>query len=155
MPDILDAQGLQVKTAQEILSDLSADFRNIYGNDINIDQNSPDGQILGIVTQMATDLRELLVQVNNGFDPDRAIGRILDERVVINNIERVGATYTVINIDITVNQTVTLQGLDGNYNDPNATAYTVQDNAGNQFILADTTTLVSGTHSLTFRASIS
>lgn len=152
MPDILNADGLQVKTAQEILTDLSASFRGIYGNDINIDQNSPDGQIIHIIAQMGVDLRELLVQVNNGFDPDRAIGRILDERVVINNIERVGATYTVINIDITVSQTVTLQGLDGNYNDPNATAYTVQDNAGNQFILADTTTLVPGTHSLTFRA---
>lgn len=152
MPDILDAQGLQVKTATDIRTDLDTGFRAIYGADINLDQNSPDGQIIGIVTQMAVDLRELLVSVNNGFDPDRAIGRILDERVVINNIERFGATYTTINISITVDRTVTLQGLDANYNDPNATAYTVQDNAGNQFILADTSTIIAGVHSLTFRA---
>jgi uncharacterized phage protein gp47/JayE len=151
-PDILDAEGLQVKTAQEIRSDLETGLRAIYGQDINLDQNSPDGQQVGIITQIATDLRELLVAVNNGFDPDRALGRLLDERVVINNIERVGATYTTINISITVDQTVTLEGLDENYNDPQATAYTVQDNAGNQFILADTDTLTAGTHSLTFRA---
>lgn len=152
MPNILDENGLQVATAQEIRANLETGLRAIYGQDINLDQNSPNGQEVGITTQLVTDLLELLVQVNNGFDPDRAIGRILDERVVINNIERFGATYTTINIDITVDRTVTLQGLDGNYNDPNATAYTVQDNAGNQFILADTTTIIAGTHSLTFRS---
>lgn len=152
MPNILDAQGLQVATSQEIRDNLETGLRAIYGQDINLDQNSPNGQEVGITTQLVTDLLELLVQVNNSFDPDRAIGRLLDERVVINNIERFGATYTTINIDITVDRTVTLQGLDGNYNDPTATAYTVQDNAGNQFILADTSTITAGTHSLTFRA---
>lgn len=152
MPSILDANGLQVSTSQEIRDNLEIGLRAIYGQDINLDQNSPNGQEVGITTQLVTDLLELLAQVNNSFDPDRAIGRLLDERVVINNIERFGATYTTINIDITVDRTVTLQGLDGNYNDPNASAYTVQDNAGNQFILADTSTITAGTHSLTFRA---
>lgn len=152
MPNILDADGLQVATSQEIRDSLESGLRAIYGQDINVDQNSPNGQEVGITTQLVTDLLELLVQVNNGFDPDRAIGRILDERVVINNIERFGATYTTININITVDRTVTLQGLDANYNNINATAYTVQDNAGNQFILADTSTIIAGTHSLTFRA---
>lgn len=152
MPDVLNENGLQVKTYQEIRTDLETAFRNIYGQDINLDQNSPDGQIVGIMSQLAIDLREMLVQVNNGFDPDRSMGRILDERVVINNIERFGATYTTVNIDITCDRTVTLNGLDGEYNNPQGVGYTVQDNAGNQFILADTTTITAGTHSLTFRA---
>jgi uncharacterized phage protein gp47/JayE len=152
MADILNADGLQVKTAAEIRADLEESFRNIYGDDINLESNSPDGQIIGILTQLGVDLRELAVQINNGFDPDRAIGRILDERVVINNIERAGGTFTTINIDITVDRTVTLQGLDADFANINGTGYTIQDNAGNQFVLIDTETITAGTHSMPFRA---
>lgn len=152
MPDILDATGLTVKTRAEIVSDLQTEFRAIYGTDINIDQNSPDGQLIGILAQQGVDIRELLVTVYNSFNPDRAVGTQLDERVTINNISRRGGTFTVQPIDITTTTTVTLQGLDANYNDVNATGYTVQDSAGNQFILVDTTVLTAGTATLNFRA---
>lgn len=152
MPDIIDASGLQVKTATEIKQELEDGFRTIYGPDINVDQNSPDGQMIGIVTQMAVDIRELATQVYNGFNPNRAFGRTLDERVVINNIERNGGTYTITDIDLITDRTVTLQGLDANFNDINGQGYTVQDNAGNEFILIDSATLTAGTHTLSFRA---
>lgn len=152
MPDIINANGLQVKTAEEIRQELENGLRNIYGADINLDQNSPDGQLVGILTQFSVDIRELAVQINNNFNPDRAFGRLLDERVVINDIERNGGTYTITDIDITVDRTVTLQGLDAAFNDINGQGYTVQDNAGNQFILIDTATITAGVHSLSFRA---
>lgn len=152
MPDLLNEDGLIVKTAAEITSYIGADLRSAYGNDINLDQNSPDGQVVGIITQLATDLRELLVGINNSFDPDQAQGVVLNERVTINNIERKGGTFTVQPIDVTVDRTVTLQGLDADYDLTTGTGFTVQDNAGTQFILADTITITSGTHSLNFRA---
>lgn len=152
MPDIIDANGLQVKTASEIRDELRNSFRAIYGVDINVDQNSPDGQIIGIMAQASADLRELLVQINQSFDPDHAVGVILDERVTINNITRNGGTFTTINLDITVDRTVTLQGLDADFNNINGVGFTVQDNAGNQFILIDSTTITAGTHVLPFRA---
>lgn len=152
MADLLDASGLTVSTATEITQSLSEQLKSIYGDDIVIDQNSPDGQAIGIVTQMAIDLRELLVSINNSFDPDQAEGKMLDQRVVINNITRKGGTYTAQPITITVDRTVTLNGLDADYDLPNGTGYTVQDDAGNKFILADTVTLTAGSHSLNFRA---
>ncbi len=152
MPDILDATGLTVKTLAEITSDLKTGFRAIYGADINVDQNSPDGQMIGILAQAAIDIRELAVQVNNGFDPDQAQGAILDQRVAINNVARAGGTYTIQPIDITVNATVDLQGLDAAFNDPSGTGYTVQDDSGNQFILIDSDTLTAGPHTLSFRS---
>lgn len=152
MPDIIDSTGLTVKTRSEIVADLETAFRGIYGSDINLDQNSPDGQLIGIIAQQSVDIRELLTSVYNSFNPDRAIGTQLDERVAINNIERRGGTFTVQPVSITVDRTVTLQGLDANYNDVNATGYTVQDDVGNQFILVDTSVLTAGTHSLNFRA---
>lgn len=152
MPDVLDANGLQVATLPEIITTLKTGLQGIYGSDINVDSNSPDGQRVNIIAQMAVDIRELIVMVNNGFDPDLAIGRILDQRVPINNINRAGGTFTIQPVDITVNQTVDLEGLDGAANDVNGTGYTVQDGAGNQFILLDSTTLTAGLTTLNFRA---
>lgn len=152
MPDILDASGLQVKTLPEIVNDITTGLQGIFGPDINVDQNSPDGQVINILSQQGADQRELIVEVNAGFDPDRAEGVILDERVVINNIEREGGTYTITPVSLTVDRTLALQGLDANFDDPNATGYTVQDDAGNQFILVDSETFVAGTYSRNFRA---
>lgn len=153
MPDVLDGNGLTVKTLQELLSDLTTGFQGIYGSDINIDQNSPDGQLLNLIAQAAVDIRELAVAVNANFDPDQAQGSILDQRVVINNIERKGATYTIQPIDFVTDRTVIIAGLDENSNSLTGTGYTVQDNAGNQFILLETEEFTAGSYTRNFRAA--
>ena len=152
MTDSLDSNGLQVSTVTELTDGLVSDFQAIYGTDVNLDQSSPDGQLLNIFAQAGVDIRELLTQIYNSFDPDNCSGRILDARCAINNVFRKGATWTEVPIDITVDRTVTLQGLDENFNDPNATAYTIQDNVGNQFLLVSTQQLTSGTTRVLFRA---
>ncbi len=152
MTNQITAAGLTVDNLTTITANLVAGFQAIYGADINVDQNSPDGQRIGIYAQMAEDLLEFLVSINNGFDPDQAIGAILDERVAINNIQRQGGTYTIQPIVVIVNASVTLPGLDTAANDPNGTGYTVQDAMGNQFILLATVTLVIGSYPLDFRA---
>jgi len=152
MTDVLDSNGLQVSTATELLNQLKTDFYTIYGADINLDQSSSDGQLLNIFAQGGTDIRELLTQIYNSFDPDNCSGDVLDSRCAINNIFRKGATYTIVPIDVTVDRTVTLQGLDANYNDVNASSYTIQDNAGNQFYLISSQTLTTGTTTVLFRA---
>ena len=152
MTDALDGNGLQVSTLEELTDKLVNDFQTIYGSDINLDQSTPDGQLLNIFAQAGVDIRELLTQIYNSFDPDNCSGDVLDARCAINNIFRKGATYTIVPIDITVDRTVTLQGLDDKFNDVNATAYTVQDNVGNEFLLVSTQQLNAGTHRVLFRA---
>ena len=152
MPDILDRDGLQVQTLAEIRAQLEAAYRAIYGADINLEQNSPDGQLLNIFAQAGVDIRELLVQINASFDPDRAVGSILDERVVINNIERNGGTFTIQPVTLVFDRTVSLVGLDAQFNNVNGVGFTVQDNAGNRFILVDSETFTAGTYSRNFRA---
>lgn len=152
MPDKITATGLTVKTLTQIKTDLETELKAIYGDDINVDSNSPDGQLINILAQFGTDIRELAVQINNGFDPDQATGRILDQRVTINNIERQGGTFTIQPITITVDSTVTLDGLDDEFNNINGTGYTVQDDAGNEFILVDSETFTVGSYSRNFRA---
>lgn len=153
MPNIIDATGLTVDTAAENTSIMTAGLEGIYGADINVDQNSPDGQMVGIFVSMVTDLLETLLGLYNSFDPDQAVGTLLDQRCAINNIQREGGTYTIQPISITVNASVTLQGLDANFNNPLGTGYTIQDGSGNQFILQNTTALTSGTTVCDFRSA--
>lgn len=152
MTDVLDENGLQVSTATELLDNLVLAFQAIYGTDTNLSQETPDGQLLNILVQAGIDVRELLTQIYNSFDVDNCSGSVLDSRCAINNIFRKGATWTVVPIDITVDRTVVLQGLDENFNDVNATAYTIQDNVGTQFLLISSQQLNAGTHRVLFRA---
>lgn len=152
MPDQLNENGLVTKTANELISELETNLKSIYGQDIDVNQNSPDGQLIGILAQLGVDLRELLTAAYNSFDPDQATGVLLDQRVSINGIARQAGSYSITPIDITVDQTVTLNGLDADFNLLNGQGYTVQDDAGNEWILVDSVTLTPGTSSRNFRS---
>lgn len=149
MPNSFDANGLQVITQNEIVDNLTSEFQEIYGEDINVDSNSPDGQIINTFAQMLEDQYELLSQVNASFDPDQAIGVVLDQRCAINGIQRKAGTYTYVTIDVTADRSVTLDGID---RVPAEQAYTISDNEGNLFVLSATTAINSGTSQLVFRA---
>lgn len=149
MPNSFDANGLQVITQNEIVDNLTSEFQEIYGEDINVDSNSPDGQIINTFAQMLEDQYELLSQVNASFDPDQAIGVVLDQRCAINGIQRKAGTYTYVTIDVTADRSVTLDGID---RVPAEQAYTISDNEGNLFVLSATSAINSGTSQLVFRA---
>lgn len=153
MPNQIDSTGLQIKTSSEILSELESSFRIIYGDDINLDSNSPDGQALNILTQAIIDNLELLVDVYNSFDLYSAYGTTLDSRGSLLGIERNGGTYTMVSVEITVTKALTLQGLDLQLYDPYATAFTITDDNGNRYYLATSVVFaIAGTQSFDFRA---
>lgn len=152
MSDTLNENGLQLATATELLQDLETQMKNIYGEDIVLDSSTPDGQWLNILVQKGVDVRGLISQLYNSFNPNNTQGALLDQRCAINNVYRKAGTFTTVNVNVTVNTTVTLQGLDSNYNSIDGTGYTIQDDAGNRFILANTQTLTSGTTSVLFRS---
>ena len=148
MPNAFDGSGLQTLTQNEIVENLTKEFQDIYGEDINVDSNSPDGQIINIFAQMLEDQYELLSQVYTSFDPDQAIGTVLDQRCAINGVQRKAGTYTYVQIDVVADRGATLAGLDQNALED---CYTVSDSEGNQFVLANTSVIAAGTNSLRFR----
>lgn len=153
--DIIDYNGLQVKDFNNLLNDIQTSIQNIYapnGEQINFESSSPDGQITNILAEIGTVVRELLTETYNTLSPSNCSGAVQDIRYQINYLWRKGGSFTIQNIDITCDRTITLQGLDASYNDINATSYTVSDDAGNQWYLIDTTTIYAGTTSLPFRA---
>lgn len=156
MPDQLDGTGLQVKNLSELISELTSDLQSIYGPDINVDSNSPDGQQINIYCQKGVDTREVLQKVYNSFNPDLAEGRVLDQRVAINNIKRKEGSFTFQDIEITIDRALNLVGLDGDANElePDIeNLYTVKDDEGNEFyLLASQSEAGAGTYTYTFRA---
>lgn len=152
MPDTLDATGLTTKTLSEIKTEIEDNLKLIYGVDINIDQNSPDGQMINLYSQAAVDYREILTTIYNSFDPDNTVGTTLDSRVRINYITKNGGSYTIQPIQIIVSQTVEFEGLDEDAANIDGAGYTIQDNSGTQYILIDSVTLTAGTYVKNFRA---
>lgn len=155
MPEGINENGIETYSYNTVLENLQNAYTDIYAKDgdtINFGSETPDGQLINILTQMGTDSRELATEVYNSFDPSKCTGVVQDSRYALNYIFRKGGTYTIQNIDVNVDRTVTLSGLDANYNDIEAAAYTVSDNAGNLWYLVDTTTIEAGTHSLPFRS---
>lgn len=147
MSNQITAAGIEVKTQQELIDQYTAAMQAIYGADINLDPDSPDGQMMMIRIQAELDLEDLVVQIYNGFDPDLAIGNVLDQRVAINGIQRQAGTYTETDIAVVVSQALTLNGLDTD------TPYTIEDNAGNRWnLISSQSPSAAGTYTYAFRA---
>lgn len=155
--DTIGVNGLETKSLNDLIAELTAAFQSIYGSDINLDPNSPDGQIVNIVAQEGTDLRELITLVNADFDPDQAEGIVLDQRVAINNIKRQAGTYSTVDISIVTDRALTLVGLDSQINNPTPTVtnlYTAKDNAGNlYYLITSQSPSGAGTYVYSFRAA--
>lgn len=152
MSDLFNENGLQTATAPELLQDLETAFRAIYGEDILLDSSTPDGQWLNILVQKGVDVRGLLMQLYNSFNPDNTQGAVLDQRCALNNVFRKAGTFTTVDVTIVTDRELTLQGVDGQYNNPEATGFTIQDNEGNRFVLINTTNLSTGSNECRFRS---
>lgn len=145
--------GLVTQTYGEIVSDIAQKFVNIYGQNININQNTSDGQWLGILAQMKADILELITQYYNNLDTDSVIGLAQQVLYKLNGLYIKAFTYSYVYVDVTVTSNVSLQGLDDNLESADATGYTVRDVNGNRWILASSADLTPGTTTLNFRAA--
>ena len=144
----IDETGIHTQTVDEIVSELTTEYKNIYGQDINVDSDTPDGQRINIEAQAKADVLDFAVQLYNSFDVDAVNGVAQDRLYKINNIYRKSSEYSYVQINVTATSTVNLQGLDVG----EAVAYTVADTNGNQFLLVDSVVLNVGTTLLEFRA---
>lgn len=155
MADELNYDGLTTKTNTELVDEIQQALQAIYspnGEAIDFSSASPDGQFSQLLATIGTVHRELLTSVYNATDPSKCDGAQQDSKYQLNYLTRKGGSYTTQNIVVTATKTVTLQGLDGSYNDNTSTAFTVSDDAGNMWLLEDTTTIYEGNTSLVFRA---
>lgn len=149
MPNAITSTGIVTATQAELISKYTTAMKLIYGPDINLDPDTPDGQQMMITIQATLDNLDFVKQVFNSFDPDKAFGKVLDMRGALNGVIRKGGTYTVTNVTLVLTQNLNLYGLDQSVQD----VYTVADAQGNQWeLLLTDLGLAPGTHVLPFRA---
>lgn len=154
MPNTFDENGLTVKTVDEIRTDLEDGFKAAYGDDINVEQNSPDGQMIGVMAQTAADILELLVQVYQSMSIEAAFGKTLDQRVALNGLLRKGGNYTQTPIVITVDRALSLTGLASVWDAPTAATYTLRDTDGKLwYLIGDQASVGAGTINATLRSA--
>ncbi|HFG0618874.1 TPA: baseplate J/gp47 family protein [Yersinia enterocolitica] len=62
--------GLEIDTFRDLFQTLSDAYKSIYGQDIDLDQESPDGQRVAIEAQARTDIEASIQWLYSQMDPD-------------------------------------------------------------------------------------
>lgn len=137
----IDNTGLHIDTYTDTKNKIEKGLKSIYGENINLDQNSPDEQLAVILTQIITNLNEVLQDLISSFDPDQAVGVVLDQRVKINGITRKSGSYTRVYVSIEFNDYSTVKGLDQYSVDD---CFKVADDTGNILVCEQTISGIEG-----------
>lgn len=92
----LTENGITIERLDVIIERFNEGFRQIYGQNINLAPDSPDGQMIGILAQMRMDFEELAENVYKQLDPDFATGAWLEQRVAYAGLVRRGASFSYL-----------------------------------------------------------
>ena len=137
----INQNGFKADSFIEILTRLSTQLKDIYGQDINLDQDTQDGQILGINTTVISDLQDLALYIYNAMDPDFAEGVNLDRLLKLLARTRLPATKSTVDINLTLGRDAIIP-----------ITYTVSDSNGQNWQITSEQTLTAGTHLVTFES---
>ena len=92
----LTETGIQIERLNDIVKRFEDGFKQIYGQNIDLSPNTPDGQMVGILAQIKMDIEELAENVYRQLDPDVATGAWLEQRVAYAGLMRRGASYSYL-----------------------------------------------------------
>lgn len=128
-------EGLTIQTLNEIKSEVETALKAVYGSDINLDSDTPDGQRVGIYAKHFSDLQEFIAALYTRLDPDLSFGTFFDVILKYCGITRKPGTRSTVSLTIITNQACTLPA-----------GFTVADDSGQNWITEDEIELVSGTN---------
>lgn len=135
------ASGIQIQTFDEIFTELVNGYREIYGQDINVEQDSPDGQRIGIETKARLDLQTFALYLSTQLDPDTAIGHYLNTLIKFTGITRRPATRSQVDVIISSDRPLILP-ID----------FTVQDALGQNWLTDSEVSINAGQNPVTLFA---
>jgi len=133
--------GIQVQTFQEIYDELAAGYRAIYGEDINLDPDSPDGQRVAIEAQLVLDAQSFGALEYNQRDPDFALGQSLNSIIKLSGITRRPATRSQVDVSIVTDRPLTLPE-----------DYAVEDDLGQAWTTLNAIDIIAGETTVTLFA---
>ena len=92
--------GVIAPTYEESLSFFQGVFQSIYGQDVNLDADTSDGQMVAILAKAYTDACAQIVASYAGYAPSTASGVQLSSVVKVNGIARYVATQSTADVQI-------------------------------------------------------
>lgn len=92
--------GFNRKRLDVLLAEINEEVRAIFGDNINLSPESPDGQINGVVSESNANLWEIAEASYNAFNPSAASGTTLSNLVQLNGITRLEATKSTVLLTI-------------------------------------------------------
>lgn len=96
----IDTTGIHVPTYEDIRDDLIASMKQIFGQDIYLNDDSQDYQQISIFAKKIFDTNSLAVLVYNNRTANTAIGTGLDNLCALVGIKRKPATYSMCQLTI-------------------------------------------------------
>lgn len=94
----IDAAGMHVPEYESIRLGMSDAFRAIYGQDINLDPDTQDGQLIGVLSLALYDYGVSALAAFQSFRPDQSQGEGLSALVKINGIRRRIPTRSTVDL---------------------------------------------------------
>jgi len=98
-PVITDA-GVFAPTYYEIVEYFKAKYKGIYGEDAYLENDSQDGQWIGVQSRAIAEVNAAIVKVYSTFSPKTATGDALSRNVAINGIQRQLPTFSTVDLVI-------------------------------------------------------
>lgn len=96
----IDDAGFHLADFEDFLAFNLDAFRQIYGQDVNLDADTQDGQWVTHIAQTQYDIASLCAATFNRFSPSTAEGDALRRQIKINGIKANPATHSTVDVVI-------------------------------------------------------
>ncbi len=134
-------KGLEINTFRDLFQLLSDGYKGIYGQDIDLDQDSPDGQRVAIEAQARADIEAALQWLYSQMDPDFNTGDMQQIIAKLHGLYLRPGSRSQRDLKVTTDRPVLL------YN-----GYRIRDQANQVWVIKQDVTVPSGTTIVTFFA---
>lgn len=140
----ITSTGINIQTFDEIFTQLVDSYKAIYGIDIDLSQDTQDGQRVGIEAKALHDLQQLAVSIYYANDPDLANNDALQSIIKLAGIRKKAASQSSWDLDVTTDRALTLPE-----------GYSVIDDVGQTWTIASPTVFLSATtQTVTFLSDV-
>ena len=101
----IDSAGLHVPEYEDIKQELIGRFKQIFGNDLYLGEDTQDYQMIAEFSDCLDDVYSLIIETYNSRNPNYATGTALDMIIALNGLRRITATRSTV--------VLTLGGMEG------------------------------------------
>lgn len=143
MPLQFDNNGLQIDTFRDLFQAQSDAYKGIYGQDIDLDQDSPDGQRVAIEAQARTDIEAALQWLYSQMDPDFNNGDMQQVIAKLHGLYLRPGSRSQRDLKVLTDRPVLLYA-----------GYKIQDQANQVWFIRTPVTVPAGTTEVTFFAEL-